>query len=134
MRTRPTQAGFTLIELLIALVIIAILAAIAVPMFWRTKARGFEASLQSDLRGAAILQEQYFEKHRNYASAATDLGPMDMSPGVVLDITYAQADGWAAVATHPSMPARHCGIRIGAAPADASNPASVTGIVECAAQ
>jgi prepilin-type N-terminal cleavage/methylation domain-containing protein len=134
MRSRPTQAGFTLIELLISLVIIAILAAIAVPIFWRTKARGFEASLQSDLRGAAILQEQYFEQHLGYASTSADLGPMVMSPGVALNITYAQADGWAAVATHPSMPARHCGIRVGAAPVDVSNPASVTGIVECTAQ
>jgi prepilin-type N-terminal cleavage/methylation domain-containing protein len=131
MRTRPTRAGFTLIELLIAIVIISILATIAVPLYWRTKARGFEASLQSDLRGAAIMQEQHFERNRIYAADPADLPTMTLSPGVALTITYAATDGWAAVATHPSVPSRHCGFRMGAAPVDPLSPAATPGIVEC---
>jgi prepilin-type N-terminal cleavage/methylation domain-containing protein len=131
MQRTPKRAGFTLIELVIALVIISILATIAVPVFWRAKGRGFEASMRADLRSVAVLQEGYYEKHRAYAADPSDLAALTLSPGVQLTVTYAQADGWAGMTTHPSLPVRRCGIRMGAAPADPDNPAAGTGMVEC---
>lgn len=54
------RAGFTLIELLIVLVIIGVLAAIAIPKFSQTREKAFIASMKSDLRNLATLQDIYF--------------------------------------------------------------------------
>jgi prepilin-type N-terminal cleavage/methylation domain-containing protein len=55
-----TRKGFTLIELLIVVVIIGILAAIAIPKFANTKEKAYLASMKSDLRNMATVEEGYF--------------------------------------------------------------------------
>jgi prepilin-type N-terminal cleavage/methylation domain-containing protein len=127
----PKREGFTLIELMIVIVIIGILATIVVSAYWRVKNRGYEASLQHDLRNAALQQEQYFAAHQIYAGQADYLSEYDPSAGVTLDINYAQRDGWAGVATHQSMPDRYCGYYTGAASAADAGPATSNGIVQC---
>ena len=67
------EAGFTLIELLVVVLIIGILAAIAVPQYFKVvdKGRFAEAtSCFSVLKGA---QERYFLKYNTYGSALTGL-------------------------------------------------------------
>ncbi len=128
---RPKREGFTLIELLIVIVIIGILATIVVSVYWRIKNRGYEASLQQDLRSAAMHQEQYFSANQTYASSASDLTDFDPSPGVLLTVNYAGTDGWAGVTTHPSMPDRACGLFVGAASAADAVPATSVGIQAC---
>jgi prepilin-type N-terminal cleavage/methylation domain-containing protein len=128
---RLPKPGFTLIELLMVIVIIGLLATIASTVFWRTKARGFEAAMQSDLKTASVQQEHYFETHRRYAPAPSDLPHLTTSPGVSLQVTYADVDGWAGLATH-QFASRRCGLLIGAAPAGSAGPATMPGIVECA--
>jgi len=66
-----TRKGFTLIELLIVVVIIGILAAIAIPKFANTKEKAYLASMKSDLRNMATVQEGYFAP----ACRATRLRP-----------------------------------------------------------
>ena len=69
---RP-QAGFTLIELLVVVLIIGILAAIAVPQYFKVveKGRFSEAtSCFSTLKGA---QERYYLKYNQYTATTGDL-------------------------------------------------------------
>jgi type IV pilus assembly protein PilA len=64
---RPGEAGFTLIELLVVILIVAILAAIAIPVFYAQREKGFVAQIQSSLKNAAIAMETYAtENNGNY--------------------------------------------------------------------
>lgn len=71
LHARPTQGqrGFTLIEVMIAVTIVAILAAIAVPAYsgYITRSRVPEAT--SGLAARQVRMEQYFQDTRTYANA-----------------------------------------------------------------
>jgi type IV pilus assembly protein PilE len=66
-------SGFTLIELMIAVVVIAILAAIAVPSYRSYLARGNRAAAQSYLMDIAQRQQQYLMDARTYATTQAAL-------------------------------------------------------------
>jgi type IV pilus assembly protein PilA len=59
--------GFTLVELLVAVAVIGILAAIAIPQFGSYRRRSFDASANADLRNAATAQEALFATSGAYA-------------------------------------------------------------------
>ena len=134
MRVLPEREGFTLIELLIVIVIMGVLAMIAVSLFWRAKDRGIEASLQADLKQAAIQQESYFNANMAYSPDIAGLTDFQPSPGVVLSMAYAGSDGWAATTSHPAITGTRCGLIVGTAPAGAADPADDVGIVKCTSE
>ena len=67
---RATRRGFTAIEILTALVVIAVLTAISVPM-WRTHLlRVRRAEARDALTRLQAAQDRYFGRHARYANAA----------------------------------------------------------------
>jgi len=53
------EQGFTLIELLVVILIIAILAAIAIPVFLRQREKAWASQVQSALKNAGTAIESY---------------------------------------------------------------------------
>ena len=73
--TRNHTTAFTLIELLIAIAIIAILAAIALPNFLEAQIRAKVAKAQADMRSLAGALEAYRTDYNEYPPTPIALGP-----------------------------------------------------------
>ena len=82
---RRSDDGFTLIEMATVMVIVAVLAAIAIPQFLQYRDRAWRSAVRSDLSTAAL----------RLTASATDTGgqypvavPVDMtfSPGVAITL------------------------------------------------
>ncbi len=125
---RSRNAGFTLIELLIVVVIIGILAAIAIPKFSSTREKAFLASMKSDLRNLATLQDIYHNNNYSYTTSATDLGFVN-SDGITVTISEATGQGWAATSEHAGYPGQECELFNGTA--TPVGPATVEGTIAC---
>ncbi|MGH7509439.1 MAG: type IV pilin protein [Gemmatimonadales bacterium] len=128
---RAKQKGFTLIELLIVVVIIGILAALAIPKFGNTKAKAWVASMRSDLRNLASVQEAYWAENQIYYNGAIPNAAFLYRPtaGVSVTIVTGTDAGWSASATAPGLSTQTCAIFYGNTPALA--PATIDGAVAC---
>src|SRR6516162_7340745 len=65
------QAGFTLIELMITMVVLAILAAIAIPSYTDYTLRGKIPDATSNLQAMKTKMEQYYQDNRSYPTNGT---------------------------------------------------------------
>ena len=66
--------GFTLMELMIALVVVAVLAAIAIPSYRQFIIRGNRAAAQGVMMDIANRQQQFFLANRLYTESLTATG------------------------------------------------------------
>ena len=114
MRSSRSRQGFTLIELLIVVVIIGILAAIAIPKFQNTKGKAYAASLKSDLKNVASMQEDYFYYNETYSGSVAALS-FSSTNGVMITIAEADGRGWSATSTHPAAFPLTCAVFYGQA-------------------
>ncbi|MDX2192622.1 MAG: prepilin-type N-terminal cleavage/methylation domain-containing protein [Gemmatimonadales bacterium] len=125
------RRGFTLIELLIVVVIIAILAAIAIPKFATTKEASYLAVMRNDLRNLTSAQEAYYNDHQGvYYNGPIPAPELVYNPskGVSITLQGVSPTGWGATASYANSP-RICGVFRGAA--GPAGPATVDGIVAC---
>ncbi len=87
---RNASRGFTLIELMIAVVVVAILTAIAVPSYTSYTRKAHRADAQNYLMTLAQANAQYFIDNRGYATDPTALNnpvPSSVSPYYALQNT-----------------------------------------------
>lgn len=87
------QRGFALIELVVAVAIIGIVAAIAMPNLLDALDRGRQSSTAADMRTIATALERYAFDHHRYpdADGAAALRP-ELEPRYVKKLPL--ADGW----------------------------------------
>jgi type IV pilus assembly protein PilA len=99
-----SEGGFTLIELLVVIIIIAILAAIAIPMYLSQRQKGWESNAKSDLRNAAVAQESYFTDNDAYTSVNADLETEGFNPSgsVTLAVISSSTTDYCMSAIHTS--------------------------------
>jgi len=64
------QRGFTLIELMITVVIVAIIAAVALPSYTEYVTRGKIPDATANLASKRVKLEQYFQDNRTYVGAS----------------------------------------------------------------
>ena len=110
---RKNEEGFTLIELLVVILIIAILAAIAIPVFLRQREKGWRSQVQSALKNAATAQESYATANNGqYTATLDDLENATTGEGLKYadDVTIAaptvdaNSTSYCMTATHAQLP------------------------------
>ncbi len=100
MSTRPRRSdGFTLIELLVTLVIIAILAAIAVPSYRKYVVRANRTDAQRALVDLAARQERAFYSTNTYAKSLATLASSSSAAGANYTVSVASASSTGFVVT-----------------------------------
>jgi type IV pilus assembly protein PilE len=91
---RPARArrirGFTLIELVVVMVIVAILAAVAVPSYNRYVLQSHRTEAKTALLDIAGMEERYFTAQNAYSGSPTDLGYTGTTWPVVVGHGYYQ--------------------------------------------
>lgn len=86
------KKGFTLIEVLVVVVIIAVLAAIALPQYMRAVEQTRTAEVLSVIRSVANAEEYYFLKNGKYTSE-TKRFTIDLPVTSKYEVTIDNTDG-----------------------------------------
>jgi len=77
-----THQGFSLIELMIALAVIGVLAAVAIPMYSGYIANAREGVMRENIQTLRAFQEEYRLRERRYVSGEYDPADPDAAGGL----------------------------------------------------
>ena len=80
---KKKNKGFSLIELMIAVAIIAILTAIAIPSYIGIKKKSARAEAKSNLKTIAMCLENYYAEHDDYGAVAIYTYVLDNAGNVI---------------------------------------------------
>jgi type IV pilus assembly protein PilA len=106
------RSGFTLIELLIVVAIIGILAAIAIPKFSSTKAKGYTSQAIADLTSLRTAEETFFADSGRYGTVDELSTKFSRTSGVGIPVVNPGGTSWSATLTHPQVPGMTCAIAV----------------------
>lgn len=97
----PPRRGFTLIELMLALTLVAILAAIALPSFIDSVRAGRRSDAITSLAQLQQAEERWRSEHASYSASLSELGLKSASAGgwYALAIESASDSGYVLAAT-----------------------------------
>ena len=73
-QAKATSRGFTMVELVVTMVVVAILAAIAIPGYTSYMRKARRTDAKAALLGLAALEERYYSTSNAYTALPTDLG------------------------------------------------------------
>jgi len=107
-RERMNRKGFTLIELLIVILFISILATIAIAGFPYMRAKAGNAAAKSDLKNAAIFQEDFYSINDTYADQTALDAQFDKTDNVTLIVVSAGDGGYEMSASHGASGEAFC--------------------------
>lgn len=95
------EHGFTLMEMMIVVVVVAILAAVAIPSYRHFLLKGHRADAKTALATLQMAQERYRGNNLTYAATLADLGLAAASPQgyYILAIQSAAVTSYEATAT-----------------------------------
>jgi type IV pilus assembly protein PilA len=92
---RSDENGFTLIEILVVILILAVLMAIAVPSFLRSKKKGNDSQAHAALRSGLAAERTYYVDYQSYTTDQAKLRAIESN--VVWDTTDSKVSGVMAV-------------------------------------
>jgi type IV pilus assembly protein PilE len=78
MKRQKSRRGFTLVELMVVIVIVALLAAIAVPLYMNYTKDAKRSEAAGALAAVATAQQTYYQRNGAYANALASLN-VDLS-------------------------------------------------------
>jgi type IV pilus assembly protein PilE len=94
------EKGFSLIELLVVVLFISILATIAIAGYPYMRAKAGDAAAKSDLKNAAIVQENYYADNETYADQTALDAEFSASENVTVTVLSADLGGYEMSAEH----------------------------------
>ncbi len=84
-RREPSRAGFTLLELMIAVAVVGVLAAIAIPLLSSYQLRSKSAEAKTNLGAIRVLEETFYSEHQTYRSANAEPAAIPGTVAVAFD-------------------------------------------------
>lgn len=100
MNFKLNSSGFSAIELMVAMAIIGILAAIAIPQYAAYKNRAKDSAVRSDLKNAMLAEEAYYASRFVYTANVDELTGFHSTANVDLKIKVVSDQKFVLTASH----------------------------------